>query len=164
MSKKQPSTTSIRKTALSKEVSQTLPARKKQDPTMPKSNWSEVEQIYQTCAVGIIDILKFTESTQEIFKKFPEKVKPEIITCVKGLARDLDELSKNLVKIHKNHETRTGVIESDLDHKISMDILQDYIGFNERFKSTVITPVTILSTEIVEIEEQLEKAEHDTTQ
>jgi hypothetical protein len=145
----------IRKNTLSKAVSNTLPARTKQDPTMSKTTWEEVESIYQTCATGIIDILEFTQNTNAVFSQKPEEVKPEVITCVKGLTRDLDELSKVLVKIHKNHENRTGVIESDLDHKISMDILQDYIGFNERFKSTVLTPISILSTEMIDLQSKI---------
>jgi hypothetical protein len=149
----------IRKNTLTKAVSGTLPARSKQDPTMLKTTWEEVESIYQTCATGIIEILEFTQNTNAVFSQNPEEVKPEVITCVKGLTRDLDELSKVLIKIRKNHENRTGVIESDLDHKISMDILQDYIGFNEHFKSTVLTPISILSTEMIEMESKKAKSE-----
>jgi hypothetical protein len=40
-----------------------------------------------------------------------------------------------------------------------MDILQDYIGFNEHFKSTVLTPISILSTEMIEMESKKAKSE-----
>jgi hypothetical protein len=148
-----------RKNTLTKAVSSTLPAMDKTDPLIQKSTWEEVEDIYQTCANGILEILEFTQNTNKVFSQKPEEVKPEVITCVKGLTRDLDELSKVLVRIHKNHENRTGVIESDLDHKISMDILQDYIGFNEHFKSVVLTPISILSTEMIEFQSKIEKQE-----
>lgn len=141
----------LKKTDLSKSVEATLPKKKKMSLD-PKSLWEDVEAIYQTCARGIVDVAEFARSTSSTFQSIPsEEVPRGVVTAIRGLAGDIDKLTSDLCRIHNNHKMRSGKIEDDLDHKLSLDIIGDYIEFQERFKAATFTPMLVLTEAIQEI-------------
>jgi hypothetical protein len=126
------------------------------------SRWEDLEGIYVECAKGVIDIAKSVNHTYESFKEHPEIPIPHgAATAINGISRDLSHLTDELVKIHKDHRDLQGPIRTDEAFSRSVSITQDYIGFQERFKTAILPPLSVISEALIKRADLIKKQEED---
>ncbi len=112
----------------------------------PEQKWEDLEGIFQASAEGIIEVGNQVNAAlaQPLIKDYLTDA-AEVKIAVEGLTRDLHNFTEALVKIHDKHKGKTGVFVSQDDNALSLSIFQDYILFNEQFKSvTLPTVLTIM--------------------
>ncbi len=115
-----------------------------------QSNWEDLESIYIECAKGVIDVAQSVNHTYDSFKEHPQIPIPHgATTAINGISRDLSQLTDELVKIHADHKDLKGPINTDEDFSKSVSITQDYIGFQERFKTAILPPLSIISEALI---------------
>lgn len=126
------------------------------------SKWEDLEGIYVECAKGVIDIAQSVNHTYESFKEHPEIPIPHgAATAISGISRDLTRLTDELVKIHSDHRDLQGPIKTDEDFSRSVSITQDYIGFQERFKTAILPPLSVISEALLKRADLIKKQEED---
>ena len=112
----------------------------------PEQKWEDLEAIYQSSAQGIVQIGQQVNAaiSQPYVKELLEDPK-EVNIAISGLTRDLNNFTDALLKIHNKHAGKTGVISDSKDFALSLSLFQEYVMFNEQFKSvTLPTVLTIM--------------------
>lgn len=162
----QPSEVQIVKKPKPKKVDQALALtriQKQIDNIEPEySKWEDLEGIYVECAKGVIDIAQSVNHTYESFKQHPEIPIPHgAATAIRGISKDLSHLTDELIKIHNDHRGLQGPINTDEDFSRSVSITQDYIGFQERFKTAILPPLSVISEALIKRADLIKKQEEN---
>lgn len=115
-------------------------------PEEVKQRWEEIEEIYQASAHGIVNVGIQINNCINLIRQVPCSNQNEVIESVNGVTRDLESFTNQLVDLHKLHEGKTGIINDPDDLALCIQIYNQYVAFNDRFK-VVIFPIVITITE-----------------
>lgn len=138
---------------ISASVIGAVPPEKKPLFDVPDQDWSEVEGIYQASAKGLVDIVNVIDHAIRKIKAQTEHTPSvELVVAINGISKDLEVFSKDMQYIHNSHKDKTGKISTDEDVQLSMKIVLDYNEFMERFRTTIMTPLAVISEELLKIE------------
>jgi hypothetical protein len=118
----------------------------------PEQTWEELEEIYKHSAVTIVqtgqsvnDLITLPGVQQQLERP------AELRIAVDGMRKDLERFTAALLKIHAQHEGKTGVITDRDDYILSINVFEQYMEWNTNYQS-LITPA------MFEITLQLEQA------
>lgn len=115
-------------------------------PDEVKQRWEEIEDIYQASAHGIVDIGVQINNCLNLIRQAPCSNHKEVIDSINGVKRDLENFTDQLIDLHKLHEGKTGIINDPDDLALCIQIYNQYVAFNDRFKA-VVFPIVITITE-----------------
>lgn len=141
MRKKKPSLTLVKKTALENRNKQ---VNNHMRSLQPESNWSELEHIYTTAAMGIVNTLRSVSDLANfpgLGKYLDNPVEFQI--ALSGFHRDMNMFTDKLLAIHNLHSSLSGNIVGPDEVAKSYAIYGEYTSFFEEFKS--LTFQTVLS-------------------
>ena len=110
-----------------------------------RQNWSEVDGLYTSLAEGIVEIGSRIHESVLVIQAANFEETPELTSTIKGISRDLEAFSKDLITIHKRHDGKTGEIVSEDDYMLSLSVYTDYSSLNERLNAVLFpTMITIM--------------------
>lgn len=153
----------FKRTDIATAVKSTVPVETKSLFEIPEQNWSEVENIYQAAGSGLIDIVNaIDQAVRKIKADTEHKPSVELTVAINGVNKDLTTFTEDLVFIHNLHKGKVGKITSDDEVQQSMKIVLDYNEFMERFRTSIITPLAVISEELLKIETPVLKTKENT--
>lgn len=117
--------------------------------TATKNYWGEFDDLSNTCGTSLINTLQHINGlvgTEGLVDNI--EFLNEATVLINGIKRDINIFTDELVAIKKRHEGRKGQICSDEDVMESISIGNDYITYDERFRSIVV-PAVLSLTEMV---------------
>ena len=153
----------FKRTDIASAVKSTVPVETKTLFEIPEQNWAEVETIYQSAGKGLIDIVNVIDQAVKKIKSNTEhKPSVELVVAINGVNKDLTTFTEDLVFIHNLHKDKVGKITSDDEVQQSMKIVLDYNEFMERFRTSIITPLAVISEELLKIETPVLKTKENT--
>lgn len=125
-----------------------------------QQSWSEVDAIYDSIALGIVEIAQNINNAVQMIAQHGYGTNKELIVTTKGLERDLLEISGDLKKIKERHADQNGLIDTEEEFALSLSVFSDYSVLSDRFKSVVFSPmltITEFMSEIMELERKKEQ-------
>ncbi len=130
-----------------------------------KGRWEDLDAIYNACVEGIITIAATVSQFVESIKSYPSRlITNETSVVVSGLARDLEKFSKDLVFIHNRHIDKSGIIKTEEEHALAINISIDYMNFNDRFITVTAEPVVTITEQLLLIKEKYSAEMQDVVQ
>ncbi len=115
-----------------------------------KQSWADIDAVYMACARGIADIAGTIHDLGNKVRADGLVLSKEAIIAYSGLANDIDAFTNELVAIRNRHAGKSGLIEDENEHALSISVGIDYINFNERFRNVLLNPMLILSDGVTE--------------
>lgn len=101
------------------------------DKLFPKQTWEDVDNLYNAIAQAIISI---GEQVNQCVRTITEAdiSSKEIVVTINGITNDINSFTDDLVKIKQRHEGKSGFIENENDHALSVSVYTDYVTLQER--------------------------------
>lgn len=129
-----------------------------------RQTWEDLENIYTSIVDGMITIGHRVNEAAIQLNQFKPSNLSEIAITVKGIERDLLLFTDDLVKIHKGHEGKKGVITDEDELALCFCIYNDYVELNERFRAIIFNPMLTITESLSETMTQStpEEVNHDT--
>lgn len=118
---------------------------KKQEQT-----WQQVDDIYQTIAVGIVDILGNVNEAIKFINLVGTANNNELVVTVNGIKRDVESFTQDLLKIKKRHDGYSGIIKNEDELALSFSVFEDYAMLHDRLKAIIFTPMLTISEFLAE--------------
>ena len=137
---------------MSKKDNRAHKNRKQNDLELIKQSWSEVDAIYDSIALGIVEIAQSINNAIQMIAAHGYADNQELIVTTKGLNRDLNDLAGELKTIKARHEHHSGIIDSEEEFALSLSVFTDYNVLSDRFKSVVFSPMLTLTEFMSEME------------
>lgn len=128
-----------------------------------QQSWSEVDAIYDSIALGIIEIAQNVNNAVQMIAQYGYGSNKELIVTTKGLERDLLEISGDLKKIKERHADQNGLIDNEEEFALSLSVFSDYSVLSDRFKSVVFSPMLTITEFMSEIMEMEKKKQEEQT-
>jgi len=122
-----------------------------QEETKSKQSWSDVDAIYNTIASSIVEIGSNINDCIRIINQNGGNANNELVITVNGLTRDIEEFSKDLLKIKKRHEGFFGLVNDDNELALCLSVFNDYVILNDRFKAIIFQPILTITEFMADI-------------
>lgn len=122
-----------------------LDARRAQKKKLNEQQWSQLDEIYQTVAESIVEVASNVNQAIQLLNMVGTNNNAELVITAKGLNRDIEDFTRDLVYIKKRHEGKTGVVKDGDDLALCLSIFQDYTILQDRFKAIIFTPMLTIS-------------------
>ncbi|MCK9516992.1 MAG: hypothetical protein M0Q87_13285 [Ottowia sp.] len=101
------------------------------DKLFPKQTWEDVDNLYNAIAQAIISIGEQVNQCVRTINEADISSK-EIVVTINGITNDINSFTNDLIKIKKRHEGKSGDIENENDHALSVSVYTDYVTLQER--------------------------------
>ena len=111
-----------------------------------EQSWSEVDDISQSVAEGIVDIASNINSCIQFINTVNGNFDKGLIVTINGVKRDIKSLVDDLVKIKKRHTGMVGIIKDEEELGLCLSVFNDYVILNDRFRA-IIFPSALSITE-----------------
>lgn len=120
----------------------------KEEPAKVESNWDDLEALYQDCGQLIIQVMEAVHTIYATPGLIEHVSKPdETRISISAITKDLQDFTTQLVKIHSEHEGKTGIITDDNEISHMFQIFELYTQHQQMFQSVVIPNYSIIAEE-----------------
>jgi len=116
-----------------------------------KQRWEELEDIHNSILNGIFTITSNLQNTLNIVKDIDESNNPILVSAVKTITNDIAEVTDAVINLKKRYEGKKGYVEDGDDLALCLDIFNDYVLINEKFKSVTLEPMLTITEEVSNI-------------
>jgi hypothetical protein len=117
-----------------------------------KQTWEDLSNIYIALANSIVDLGgSINLAIQAVVGIEGLSIPPELNLIIKTVSSDLNSFSKQLVSIKKQHEDRSGIVETDDDLALCLSLFQDYVSLQERMTAVTFNPMLEISEMLMTI-------------
>jgi hypothetical protein len=99
-------------------------------------DWQQAEDLYVTIGQNIVRMGHGVNDSVQIIKMAGMGGDPELQLAVSTIARDLQEFTEGLVKIHERHKTLTGKVSDPNLLTLYLSVGTDYTLLAEQLKGT----------------------------
>ncbi len=126
-----------------------------------EQKWEELDDIYNVLAQSIVTIsANLSETLSKIKGKGYDNDK-ELTTTVIALTTDINSFVEDLKTIHDQHEGRHGKIENSEDLALCIDLFNEYVILNDKFKAIVVMPMLTITEYMGKVIDTLKKEVND---
>lgn len=130
-------------------------------PDAVKQNWSQIDDIYMSSADGLVQVAEQINECVRLINRVGCSNMDEVIAMITGLKRDLETFTGELIGLRALHQGKTGVVEDPDDLAFCIQIYNQYVVFNDRFKSVVFPFVITITEAYSEALERLQEPEDE---
>ena len=110
-------------------------------------NWSDVDDIYQSLATGIIDIsISFNNSIQNLNESGLYEKDTDLIAVINTFKNDLTETTNALAGLKHKRSNYSGVIKDENELALNLEIFNDLLALYDKFRA-IIQPHMLEITE-----------------
>ena len=120
-----------------------------------KQSWSEVDDIYNSIAEGIITVANEVNGAISLLTKYGYENNKEMIVTTNGLNRDLLQFTDELKQIKSRHSDKTGTIDSENEYALSCSVFSDYHILSDRFRAIIFSPMLTITEFLAEIADKI---------
>lgn len=120
-----------------------------------QGSWSDIDEIYISCAKAIVatgESVNTLISNEEIRNAINDR--PTVVTAVNGLGRDLKDFADELNMVQLEHKGKAGLILTEEDTILSMNVYGKYQDFTTKFQSVTLPVLGIVTEAIGEVVEK----------
>lgn len=111
-----------------------------------QAKWDDLETGYTECAISLVEAnsaLVNTFKTPGLLDHIPKK--KETQACLKGLARDLDHYTTELLIIRETHKGKTGIPKDEQETRDIFTGFEAYIAWQSRYESNIQPNIIFLA-------------------
>lgn len=128
-----------------------------------RQSWSEVDGIYNSIVQGILDVGESINIAAHAINAAKVSNIAEIAMMVKAIEQDMLIFVDDLRKINKRHEGKTGFIDNEDDHALSLSCYNDYVTLFDRFRAIIFNPMLTITETLADVTQPIENTEvtHD---
>jgi hypothetical protein len=130
-----------------------------------EQSWSEVDDIYKCIAESICEIAVSVQHAVGLINNGQcADDNGELVVTTRGLARDLEQFTDELLQIRTRHEDRDGLISTEDDLALSISVFSDYITLSDRFKGVIFPPMLTITEHMTAASEAMQRSLDDDTE
>lgn len=112
-----------------------------------RQTWTEIDEIYKTSAAAVVETAKGIKEALDMVRPITtagdtENIK-ELNVLTKGFQNDIERFTNTLISIHKEHQDKSGLVETSEDLTLCFNLFEKYVNFNTEFRA--ITFPTVVS-------------------
>lgn len=122
-----------------------------------RQSWAEVDDLYETLAEAVMSITTSMADNVAVINAYSKNIEPELHVVINAFNSDIIQFAKELNAIHDSHKERTGIIDNADDLALASNIFNEYVRFNDRFKSIVMQPCITISEKVSIVISELQK-------
>jgi hypothetical protein len=120
-------------------------SKRKEVMAVDTQSWIEVDNIYKALGHSLVNVADNISMAISIIETNTETVDPEFVSTVKGLYKDLDVFSNDLVKINSRHKEFSGPINDGDELALCLSVFNDYSILSDKFRAVVFNPMLTIS-------------------
>lgn len=127
------------------------------DINSKRQNWKELDDIYQTIAMSLVDISSRLRDSLQVISSAGVGNDPELTSIVRCITSDLKVFTDDLKLTQSKHINYSGIVKDGDELALCLSIFNDYVLLNDRFKTILFTPMLTVTEYLAEATEKLQK-------
>jgi hypothetical protein len=131
-----------------KKLTVNIKQHKKHRPNDKKSNWLEMDQLYNSIKDGLVTIIESVRTLLEDTDiRLALSQNKEITVLIIGFYKDVNAFTNELMHIYNKHKHKVGLVKNkDID--LQLHVAGEYIELGYRMQSILLPTFAGISTEI----------------
>lgn len=122
-------------------------------------SWEDLDDIYKVIAESIVSTAQEVNSCVQMINSAIDKADPELVISVRGLTRDIETFTQELLTIRSRHAGMSGVIKDGDELMLCMGVFNDYTILQDRFRAMAF-PVMLTVTEFMSDLHSVQSKDH----
>lgn len=115
------------------------------EPKAQTQQWEQMDTFYQEIGSAIITIGQEVNKSLAVMRELGIANNPEVAVTVRGMTRDLEQFTSELLTLRKRHEGLTGPVKDGEELALCLSIFNDYVLLNDRFRAMTFPAMLTLT-------------------